>query len=42
MAYIAGTSTPTSVEFQYYRSRSDHNTQANQLDEVYVYKLENN
>ena len=42
MAYIAGTATPTSVEFQYYRSRSDHNTQANQLDEVYVYKLENN
>lgn len=30
---------PTSVEFQYYRSRSDHNTQANQLDQVFVYTL---
>ena len=42
MAYVTGQSTPTSVEFQYYRSRSDHNTQANQLDEIYVYKLESN
>mgnify|MGYP003290301573 CR=1 FL=1 len=42
MAYVAGQSTPTSVEFQYYRSRSDHNTQANQLDEVYVYTLASN
>ena len=32
---------PTSVEFQYYRSRSDHNTQANQLDQVFVYTLTN-
>ena len=30
------------VEFQYYRSRSDHNSAANQLDEVYVYKLTSN
>lgn len=30
------------VEFQYYRSRSDHNSSANQLDEVYVYKLISN
>ena len=30
------------VEFQYYRSRSDHNSAANQLDEVYVYKLASN
>ena len=42
MAYVSNETTPTSVEFQYYRSRSDHNTQANQLDEVYVYKLESN
>lgn len=27
------------VEFQYYRSRSDHNSAANQLDQVFVYKL---
>ena len=40
MAYVNQETNPTSVEFQYYRSRSDHNTAANQLDEVYVYKLE--
>ena len=39
MAYTAWSSTPTEVEFQYYRSRSSHSTAANQLDEVYVYKL---
>ena len=41
MAYTAWSSTPTEVEFQYYRSRSSHSTAANQLDEVYVYKLTN-
>jgi len=42
MAFVGFSwTTPTNVEFQYYRSRSDHNTQANELDEVYVYKLEN-
>lgn len=39
MAYVNNATTPTEVEFQYYRSRSDHNSAANQLDEVYVYKL---
>lgn len=39
MAYTAWQWTPTEVEFQYYRSRSSHSTAANQLDEVYVYKL---
>ena len=38
MAYV-NSATPTEVEFQYYRSRSDHNTAANQLDQVFVYKL---
>ena len=45
MAFVSlnsSTWVPQNVEFQYYRSRSDHNTQANQLDEVYVYKLESN
>ena len=42
MAYVNNATNPTEVEFQYYRSRSDHNTQANQLDEVYVYKVESN
>lgn len=42
MAFVninSSTWVPTSVEFQYYRSRSDHNTQANQLDQVFVYTL---
>jgi len=39
MAYVNNAENPTEVEFQYYRSRSDHNTQANQLDQVFVYKL---
>ena len=39
MAYVNNANNPTEVEFQYYRSRSDHNSAANQLDEVYVYKL---
>lgn len=38
MAYV-NSATPTEVEFQYYRSRSDHNSAANQLDQVFVYKL---
>lgn len=43
MAFVTLNSwwTPTSVEFQYYRSRSDHNSDANQQDEIYVYKLSN-
>ncbi len=42
MAFVSVNSwtwVPTSVEFQYYRSRSDHNTDANQLDQVFVYTL---
>lgn len=42
MAYVNNANNPTEVEFQYYRSRSDHNSAANQLDEVYVYKLTSN
>ena len=42
MAYVNNETTPTEVEFQYYRSRNDHNSAANQLDEVYVYKLTSN
>ena len=42
MAYVNNANSPTEVEFQYYRSRSDHNSAANQLDEVYVYKLTSN
>lgn len=43
MAFVTLNSwwTPTSVEFQYYRSRSEHNSDANQQDEIYVYKLSN-
>lgn len=39
MAYVNNASSPTEVEFQYYRSRSSHGSDANQQDEVYVYKL---
>jgi hypothetical protein len=39
MAYVNNADTPTEVEFQYYRSRSSHGSDANQQDEVYVYKL---
>lgn len=39
MAYVNNETSPTEVEFQYYRSRSNHDSAANQLDEVYVYKL---
>jgi len=42
MAYVNNASNPTEVEFQYYRSRSDHSSAANQLDEVYIYKLTSN
>ena len=37
MAYVNAT-TPTEVEFQYYRSVSSH-TETQQVDQVYVYKL---
>lgn len=39
MAYVNNETAPTEVEFQYYRSRADHNSAANQLDQVFVYKL---
>ena len=39
MAYVNSADNPTEVEFQYYRSRSNHDSAANQIDEVYVYKL---
>lgn len=38
MAYVNNETTPTEVEFQYYRSVSSHSASA-QGDEVYVYKL---
>lgn len=38
MAYVNNTTTPTEVEFQYYRSVSTH-TASQQGDQVYVYKL---
>lgn len=41
MAYVNNPTTPTSVEFQYYRSRSS-TTYADQTDEVYVYTLSSN
>ncbi len=42
MAYIGFSgSTPTNVEFQYYRSVSTH-TDSQQGDQVYIYKLESN
>lgn len=41
MAYVNNATTPTSVEFQYYRSVSSH-SDAQQGDQVYVYKLESN
>lgn len=39
MAYVNNATTPTNVEFQYYRSVSTH-TQSQQGDQVYVYKLD--
>lgn len=38
MAYVNNATTPTEVEFQYYRSVSSH-TASQQGDQVYVYKL---
>lgn len=38
MAYVNSATTPTEVEFQYYRSVSTH-TASQQGDQVYVYKL---
>lgn len=38
MAYVDNDASPTSVEFQYYRSVSSH-TASQQGDQVYVYKL---
>ena len=41
MAYVNNQTTPTNVEFQYYRSVNQH-TDAQQGDQVYVYKLDKN
>lgn len=41
MAYVNNATTPTNVEFQYYRSVSSH-TESQQGDQVYVYKLDKN
>ena len=41
MAYVNNATTPTEVEFQYYRSVSSH-TASQQGDQVYVYKLTSN
>lgn len=38
MAYVNNGTTPTEVEFQYYRSVSSH-TDSQQGDQVYIYKL---
>lgn len=40
MAYVNSAASPTSVEFQYYRSVSTH-SDSQQGDQVYVYKLRN-
>ena len=40
MAYVNNATTPTEVEFQYYRSVSSHSA-TQQGDQVYVYKLTN-
>ena len=41
MAYVNNSTTPTNVEFQYYRSMNPTNKSINQLsDQVYVYKLD--
>lgn len=39
MAYVNNATTPTNVEFQYYRSVATH-TQSQQGDQVFVYKLD--
>lgn len=41
MAYVNNATTPTEVEFQYYRSMSSHSATA-MGDQVYVYKLNKN
>ena len=41
MAYVNNATTPTNVEFQYYRSVSSH-TESQQGDQVFVYKLDKN
>lgn len=41
MAYVNFTANPQNVEFQYLRSLSSH-TDANQMDEIYVYTLKSN
>lgn len=41
MAYVYPADNPSSVEFQYYRSVTSH-TDAQQGDQVYIYKLESN
>ena len=41
MAYVNNETTPTNVEFQYYRSVSSHSA-TQQGDQVYVYKLDKN
>lgn len=41
MAYVNNATTPTEVEFQYYRSVSSH-TDSQQGDQVFVYKLQSN
>lgn len=41
MAYVNNATTPTEVEFQYYRSVNAH-TDSQQGDQVYVYKLNKN
>ena len=38
MAYVNGSENPTEVEFQYYRSVSNHSA-SQQGDQVFVYKL---
>ena len=39
MAYVNDSSTPTNVEFQYYRSVNSH-TESQQGDQVFIYKLD--
>lgn len=41
MAYVSNETTPTNVEFQYYRSVNAH-SDSQQGDQVYVYKLDKN
>ena len=41
MAYVNNETTPTNVEFQYYRSVNSHSI-SQQGDQVYVYKLDKN